>query len=145
MSFRTNFSYLEGKLFTYEERNTPTGKTVSKITLLVANGPEKSAFVPVEAWQLQDKLRQLLNSNAGKCRIAVQGELEMESWEDKQTKAKRSRLKLVARQVFYLGLAQARENGDEAPKSTYRAAPKASTPKAAEPVEPEAPAEDTPF
>ena len=113
MSFRTNFSYLEGRLFTYEESTTPTGKVVSKITLLISNSKDKSSFIPVEAWQQSDKLRAVLNANAGKCRIAVQGEIEMDQWEDKQTKAKRSRLKIVARQVSYLGLAKEREDRDD--------------------------------
>jgi len=105
MSVRTNFVYLEGQLFRYEERNA-AGKIVSVFTLRLPTGTAKktdSAFIPVEAWNLNDDLRKLLNENTGKARIAIQGEFRQDNWQDKATGAKRSKLKITAKRVSYEG------------------------------------------
>ena len=105
MSQRTNFVYLEGQLFRYEERNA-AGKTVSILTLRLP-GPTKgkdSAFIPVEVWELESDLRKQLNDGAGKARVLVQGEIRQDSWTDKATGGKRSKLKISARRVSYEGL-----------------------------------------
>ena len=131
MSQRTNFVYLEGQLFRYEERNA-AGKTVSVITLRLP-GPTKgkdSAFIAVEAWELRDNLRKQLNEGAGKARLLVQGELRQDSWQDKATGAKRSKLKISARRVSYEGLWR---DSDEQPDAKPSRAPAATpAPKAAE-------------
>lgn len=105
--FRTNFVYVEGCLVSYEERQV--GKsTLSRMRLRLPTGKKAdkptSCFIDVDAWDLPDDLKATLNENQNsKGRFSVQGEFRMDEWEDKKTKAKRSKVYIRATKIFYDG------------------------------------------
>ena len=61
---------------------------------------EKVIFVDIEAW---DKLADNCARYVGKgCSVLVEGRLQMDEWEDKDTKKKRTKIKVRADRVEYL-------------------------------------------
>lgn len=85
-----------------EMRTTPTGKTVTSFSLAVdRQGSDDTAdFFDVTAWE---KLGELVNQYLSKGRrCLVQGRLRQESWDDKETGKKRSRVAVVASDVTFL-------------------------------------------
>ena len=61
---------------------------------------EKSVFVDVEAW---DKLADNCAKMAGKgSSVLVEGRLQMDEWDDKETGKKRSKIKVRADRVIFL-------------------------------------------
>ncbi len=102
-----------------EMRTTPGGKSVTSFSLAVdRQGSDDTAdFFDITAWE---KLGELVNQYLSKGRrCLVQGRLRQESWDDKETGKKRSRVAVVASDVTFLD----GPSGDEGGSS---AAPKAS-------------------
>jgi single-strand DNA-binding protein len=94
-----------------EQRTTPSGKTVVRFSLAVdRQGNEDAAdFFDVTAWE---KLGELVVQYVTKGRrVLVQGRLRQDSWDDKETGKKRSRVEVVATDVTFLD----GPNGDAAP------------------------------
>ncbi len=90
-------------------RVTPQGMPVCQFSLALnhkytsAGGEkrEEVTYVDCEAWS---KTAELIAKYLGKGRAAlVEGRLKLDSWEDKNTKEKRSRLKVVVESVQFLG------------------------------------------
>src|SRR5688500_12742826 len=84
-----------------ELRYTPKGTAIAKLGLAVnrswrdENGETKEevAFIDVEAWGRQaETVGQYLKKGRP---IMVEGRLKFDSWEDKQTQQKRSKLSVV--------------------------------------------------
>ncbi len=85
-----------------EQRTTPSGKTVVRFSLAVdRQGSEDAAdFFDVTAWE---KLGELVAQYVTKGRrVLVQGRLRQDSWDDKETGKKRSRVEVVATDVTFL-------------------------------------------
>lgn len=85
-----------------EARTTSTGKTVVSFSLAVDRmGQDDSAdFFDVTAWE---KLGELVVQYLGKGRrVLVQGRLRQDSWDDKETGKKRSKVEVVATDVTFL-------------------------------------------
>lgn len=83
-----------------ELRSTPGGKSVVCFSLAVDDGwgdKKKTSWFYVEAW---DKTAEAIARmvSAGK-RVAVVGSLQEDTWADSKTGEKRSRLKVIARNV----------------------------------------------
>jgi len=73
---------------------------------------EESTFIECEAWARTAELVGQYLTKGSKC--LVQGRLKMDSWEDKTTGEKRSKLKVVAEQVTFLDSPNRRERSEAA-------------------------------
>jgi single-strand DNA-binding protein len=91
-----------------EQRTTTTGKTIASFSIAVARGGQEDAadFFNVTAWEkLGDLVIQYLAKGR---RVLVQGRLRQDSWDDKESGKKQSRIEVVATDVTFLDSA----NGD---------------------------------
>lgn len=85
-----------------EMRTTPSGKNVCTFSIAVdrMSRDDQSDFFNVTAWE---KTAELVNQYLSKgSRCLVQGRLRQESWEDKETGKRRSRVEVVANDVTFL-------------------------------------------
>lgn len=109
-----------------ETRTTPSGKSVTSFSIAVdrQTQDDQADFFDVTAWE---KLGELVSQYLSKGRrVLVQGRLRQDSWDDKETGKKRSRVDVVATDVTFLdGPA-----GEGAANSTSSAAPASSKKKA---------------
>lgn len=103
MAKSINQTLLMGRLTNdVEARTTTSGKQVVSFSLAV-DKPGKDAgtdFFEVTAWE---KLAELLTKYVSKgSKVLVQGRLSQETWEDKTTNKKRSKVTIVASDVTFL-------------------------------------------
>lgn len=85
-----------------EQRTTTSGKTIASFSIAVDRGGDSDAadFFEVTAWE---KLGELVIQYLGKGRrVLVQGRLRQDSWDDKETGKKRSRVEVTATDVTFL-------------------------------------------
>lgn len=85
-----------------EVRTTTTGKTITSFSIAVDRGGQDDAtdFFDVTAWE---KLGELVSQYLSKGRrCLVQGRLRQDSWDDKETGKKRSKVEVVATDVTFL-------------------------------------------
>ena len=85
-----------------EPRTTSTGKTIASFSLAVDRGGDSDTadFFEITAWE---KLGELVIQYLGKGRrVLVQGRLRQDSWDDKETGKKRSRVEVTATDVTFL-------------------------------------------
>lgn len=102
-----------------EVRYTPRGAAVCDVSIAVnrkwrdeASGEAKEevTFVDIVVWGKQaESVGQYLRKGSSAC---FEGRLQQESWEDKQTGQKRSKIKVVAEGVQFLGSPN-REGGQQ--------------------------------
>ena len=135
-----------------ELRYTPKGTAVAKIGLAVnrtwksetGETKEEVTFVDVDVFgRTAENVGQYMRKGSP---ILIEGRLRLDTWEDKQTQQKRSKLGVVAETVQFLGGGRSGEGGDSAPISrpARAAAPKA--PVAAEDADaPPVDDDDVPF
>jgi single-strand DNA-binding protein len=136
-----------------ELRYTPKGTAVTEIGLAVnriysgedGEKKEETTFVDVTLWARQAEVAgQYLKKGRP---VFIEGRLQLDTWDDKQTGQKRSRLRVVAENLQLLG---SRPEGEtsSAPPSSPRRSPSTSAPAARpEPRDPDLDAEpdDIPF
>lgn len=102
-----------------EQRTTAGGKNIASFSIAVDRGGESDAadFFEITAWE---KLGDLVIQYLGKGRrVLVQGRLRQDSWDDKETGKKRSRVEVTATDVTFLD----GPNGDSdggAPRSSAK-------------------------
>lgn len=85
-----------------ETRTTPSGKTIASFSLAVdrAGSEDTTDFFEITAWE---KLGELVSQYLSKGRrCLVQGRLRQDSWDDKETGKKRSKVEVVATDVTFL-------------------------------------------
>ncbi|MES2631235.1 MAG: single-stranded DNA-binding protein [Patescibacteria group bacterium] len=85
-----------------EQRTTTTGKTIASFGIAVDRGGQEDAadFFNVTAWEkLGDLVIQYLAKGR---RVLVQGRLRQDTWDDKETGKKQSRIEVVATDVTFL-------------------------------------------
>jgi len=85
-----------------EQRTTPSGKTVVSFSIAVdrATQDDSADFFNVTAWE---KLGELVVKYLAKGRrVLVQGRLRQDSWDDKESGKKMSRVDVVATDVTFL-------------------------------------------
>jgi single-strand DNA-binding protein len=135
-----------------EVRYTPKGTAVTEIGLAVnrvysgedGEKKEETTFVDVTLWARQAEVAgQYLKKGRP---VFIEGRLQLDSWDDKQTGQKRSRLRVVAENLQLLGSRQ--EGEGPSSFSAPRRSPSASAPPARpEPRDPDLDAEpdDIPF
>lgn len=114
-----------------ELRYTPSGTAIAKFGLALNRKwkdqsgelKEEVTFVDVDAFGKQAELiGQYLKKGQP---LLVEGRLRTDSWEDKQTQQKRSRLGVVLEGMTFLGTGGGREGGDFGGGSSGGAAPSA--------------------
>jgi single-strand DNA-binding protein len=119
-----------------ELRYTPSGKAVADITLAInrvwvndaGQKQEDTTFVDVTLWGRQAELaQQYLTKGRG---AYVEGRLQMDSWDDKETGKKRTRLKVVGDSLQFLpdGRSGATGGGGAAPQRSSGAPQQRSGP-----------------
>jgi single-strand DNA-binding protein len=132
-----------------EVRYTPKGTAVAELGIAVnrvysgENGEkrEEVTFVDVTVWgRTAENVGEYLKKGRP---VFIEGRLQLDSWEDKQSGQKRNKLKVVADNVQFLGSRGAAggggpEEGEEAPRSRPSGGAKsAPPPKTAPPAEPD--------
>lgn len=111
-----------------EVRYTPKGSAVCDIGLAVnrvwndeqGQKQEEVTFVDIVLWS---KLAELAGKYLHKGRpVFIEGRLQMDSWEDKQTGQKRTRLRVVGEQMQFLGAPEGQEGRQESGEGRQRPA-----------------------
>ena len=108
-----------------EMRTTTTGKSIASFSLAVDRGgqDDETDFFDVTAWE---KLGELVNQYLSKGRrCLVQGRLRQDSWDDKETGKKRSRIEVVATDVTFLD-GPSGDSGQSAPAASSSSSKKKS-------------------
>jgi len=98
-----------------EQRTTTTGKTIASFSIAVDRGGQEDAadFFNVTAWE---KLGELVMQYLAKGRrVLVQGRLRQDSWDDKETGKRQSRIEVVATDVTFLDGPNGGDGGAAAP------------------------------
>lgn len=98
-----------------EQRSTSTGKTIASFSIAVDRGGQEDAadFFNVTAWE---KLGELVMQYLAKGRrVLVQGRLRQDTWDDKETGKKQSRIEVVATDVTFLDGPNGGDGGSSAP------------------------------
>lgn len=85
-----------------ETRTTTTGKTIVSFSLAVDRGgqDDQADFFDVTAWEKLGELVAQYLSKGRRC--LVQGRLRQDSWDDKESGKKRSKVEVVATDVTFL-------------------------------------------
>ena len=133
-----------------EVRYTPKGTAVAELGIAVnriysgENGEkrEEVTFVDVTVWgRTAENVGEYLKKGRP---VFIEGRLQLDSWEDKQSGQKRNKLKVVADNVQFLGSrgggasGGGPEEGEEAPRSRPASGARSSAPaKSAPPAEPD--------
>jgi len=117
-----------------EQRTTSGGKTIASFSIAVDRGGESDAadFFEVAAWE---KLGDLVVQYLGKGRrVLVQGRLRQDSWDDKETGKKRSRVEVTATDVTFLDGPSDGQGGSTGGSSAPRSSSNSSSPKKSDDV-----------
>lgn len=103
MAKALNQVFLTGRLTSdIEVRQTPGGKAVGTFSLAVDNqGQDAGAsFFEITAWEKTAELMQQYTRKGSK--VLVQGRLAQQTWEDKDTQKKRSKVTITATDIQFL-------------------------------------------
>lgn len=103
-----------------EQRTTTTGKTIASFGLAVDRGGQDDSadFFDITAWE---KLGELVMQYLSKGRrVLVQGRLRQDSWDDKETGKKRSRIEVTATDVTFLDGPSGENSGNSDNSSAAR-------------------------
>ena len=104
-----------------ELRYTPSGKAVADISLAInrvwnneqGQKQEDTIFVDVTLWGRQAELaQQYLSKGRG---AYIEGRLQMDTWDDKETGKKRSKLKVVGDHLQFMSDGKGNSGGGSAP------------------------------
>ena len=135
-----------------ELRYTPKGTAVARITLAVnrtftsGEGGEKKeevSFVDVDVWGRQ---AEVISQYMKKGRpLLVEGRLKQDTWEDKNTKQKQSKLKVVLESFSFIDSGNRGGGGGGGGGSAPARSPSASTPPAESPDAEPPQDDDVPF
>jgi len=105
-----------------EQRTTTTGKTIVSFSIAVdrQTQDDQADFFNITAWEkLGDLVMQYLSKGR---RVLVQGRLRQDSWDDKESGQKRSRVEVTATDVTFLdGPSGGDSQGAPAPRSSSAA------------------------
>jgi single-strand DNA-binding protein len=134
-----------------EVRYTPKGTAVADIAIAInriysgddGEKKEETTFVDVTLWGRQAEVAQEYLKKGRQ--VFIEGRLQLDTWDDKQTGQKRSRLRVVAENMQMLGSRGDSEPGSTAPGTQRRTAP--PPPQRQAPKDPDLDAEpdDIPF
>lgn len=103
-----------------EQRTTASGKNVVSFSIAVdrPTQDDQADFFNIIAWEkLGDLVMQYLSKGR---RVLVQGRLRQDSWEDKETGKRQSRIEVTASDVTFLDGPSGDNSGSAAPKTTKK-------------------------
>lgn len=103
-----------------EQRTTASGKNVVSFSIAVdrPTQDDQADFFNITAWEkLGDLVMQYLSKGR---RVLVQGRLRQDSWEDKETGKRQSRIEVTASDVTFLDGPNNDNSGPAAPKTTKK-------------------------
>ncbi len=103
-----------------EQRTTASGKNVVSFSIAVdrPTQDDQADFFNITAWEkLGDLVMQYLSKGR---RVLVQGRLRQDSWEDKETGKRQSRIEVTASDVTFLDGPSSDNSGSAAPKTTKK-------------------------
>ena len=94
-----------------EQRTTTTGKTIASFSIAVdrMGQDDQADFFDITAWEKTGDL--VMQYLAKGRRVLVQGRLRQDSWDDKETGKKRSRVEVTANDVTFLDGPNGGDNG----------------------------------
>ena len=133
-----------------ELRYTPKGTAIAKIGLAVnrtwkneaGETKEEVTFVDVDCFgRTAENVGQYMRKGSA---MLIEGRLKLDTWDDKQTNQKRSKMGVVAETVQFLGSPRGAEGAPAGERSARPAATKSSAP-AAESDGPPPEEDDVPF
>lgn len=107
-----------------EQRTTTSGKGIASFSIAVdrAGQDDSADFFDVTAWEkLGDLVMQYLAKGR---RVLVQGRLRQDSWDDKETGKRRTRIEVVATDVTFLDGPNSGDSGASAGGQSTRPAAK---------------------
>jgi single-strand DNA-binding protein len=97
-----------------EIRYTPNGTAVSDLSIAInekIKDKENTIFVDVTVWDKQaENCCKYLAKGSG---VLIDGRLAVDTWDDKQTGKKRTKLKVVASAVQFIGGKETKKQGEE--------------------------------
>lgn len=96
-------------------RRTASGSPVCELTVAVnhrgANGQDEASFIEIVVWgKPAENCRQYLSKGS---RVFVEGYLKQERWQDRNSGANRSKLRVAAEKVLFLSNANGKENKEQ--------------------------------
>lgn len=103
-----------------EQRTTASGKNVVSFSIAVdrQSQDDQADFFNITAWdKLGDLVMQYLSKGR---RVLIQGRLRQDSWEDKNTGKRQSRIEVTASDVTFLDGPSGDNSGSAAPKTTKK-------------------------
>ena len=103
-----------------EQRTTASGKNVVSFSIAVdrQSQDDQADFFNITAWdKLGDLVMQYLSKGR---RVLIQGRLRQDSWEDKDTGKRQSRIEVNASDVTFLDGPSGDNSGSAAPKTTKK-------------------------
>lgn len=103
-----------------EQRTTASGKNVVSFSIAVdrQSQDDQADFFNITAWdKLGDLVMQYLSKGR---RVLIQGRLRQDSWEDKDTGKRQSRIEVTASDVTFLDGPSSDNSGSAAPKTTKK-------------------------
>lgn len=133
-------------------RRIPAGTAVSTLRLAVNEAylsksgerVERTVYVDVDVWDRQaENCQQHLSKGSP---VFIEGRLQMDQWEDRETHVKRSRLKVRADRVQFLGSRRGGPGAGGSPAPAQQSAPPPPpAPAYEEPLSKPGDEEDVPF
>ncbi|NJM37831.1 MAG: single-stranded DNA-binding protein [Akkermansiaceae bacterium] len=120
-----------------ELRHTPKGTAVSEISLAInrvwkddsGQKQEDTTFVEVTLWGRQAELAQQYLTKGRP--VYIEGRLQLDSWDDKETGKKRSKIRVIAENMQFLGGGSSGSPGDRSSQTSRPAAQNYSSPQGA--------------
>ena len=103
-----------------EQRTTASGKNIVSFSIAVdrQSQDDQADFFNITAWdKLGDLVMQYLSKGR---RVLIQGRLRQDSWEDKDTGKRQSRIEVTASDVTFLDGPNGDNSGSAAPKTTKK-------------------------
>lgn len=126
-----------------ELRYTPKGTAVADVGLAVnrrvpdgsGNWTDETTFIDVTLWGRQAELAQQYLTKGRGC--FIEGRLQLDTWEDRESGKKRSKLKVVGENLQFLPDGRGGGGGGGAPSGPPSQRPSESSPKGASAAPPE--------
>jgi single-strand DNA-binding protein len=135
-----------GLLVRFEERVVgQKGNRVASLSMVISKPRKKNpqtgqyenqegTFVDVESWNVSPNLVNYLGQNQKNCMVTVVGRLEMDRWQDAQSGAQRSKLKVVAESIAAKPKPARRDGGNQGTQAQASAPATQAAPPASETV-----------
>ena len=116
MGYDTNVVVLQGRLTRDPEvKQTQSGKAVCSFSLAVGSGKDQTSFFDITAWEKKAEFAgQYLKKGSA---VLVTGSLSQQSWNDKDTGAKRSKVIVNAQTITFQAGGKKEEGSHPEPKS----------------------------